>query len=277
VPKININRLDHYYEQAGEGPPLVFIHGAFSDARLWEPQWQYFSSQYQVLRYDLRGHGRTGLSQLAHYTISTLADDLTALLEAREIKSPILCGLSMGGVIAQAYAVRNPDQPGALILAGASVSASLTLSEKLLRYVFMPKWVALSVIRILGVKRFTRFSLRMARYLWGKHWLGLQPENQEYVERCMIQMDGGEFLKIWEAIYSFDLLPLERITCPTLVLNGEFESKGALRHTAEILHRIPQAEAKIIPAASHAMNLESPDVFNRFVETFLLTKYAFFP
>ena len=269
MPKIFINDLNHYYEQAGEGASLVFIHGAFADANLWEPQWQYFSSQYRTLRYDLRGNGRTGSSNLAHYTISTYAEDLTALLEALEIKSPILCGLSMGGVIAQAYAVHNPGLPRALILASTSVSASLTQNEKLLRNVLMPGWAVQLAIRALGVKRFTRFSLWLAGYLWGKDWLGTRKDIREYVERCMLQVQDDEFMNIWEAIYGFDLLPLGRITCPVLVLNGECESKSILRHTAEILRCVPCAEAKIIPIAGHAMNMENPEAFNRLVEAFL--------
>ena len=269
MSKICINDLEHYYEQVGEGPPLVFVHGAFADARIWEPQWHYFSARYRVLRYDLRGNGRTGNSNLTHYTISTFVDDLTALLDTLEVKLPVICGLSMGGVIAQAFAVNNPQRPKALILVSASVSASLTLSEKLLRHVLMPKWLVLSTIRMVGVKRFAHFSLWLARRLWGKHWLGQREDIQDYVERCMLQMDNVEFLKIWEAMYGFDLLALARITCPTLVLNGEQESKSALRHTSEILRWIPQANARIVPAASHAMNLENPQAFNQLIEEFL--------
>jgi pimeloyl-ACP methyl ester carboxylesterase len=271
MPFIQVNNLLHYYEHSGGGIPLVFIHGAFCDSNLWEPQWQYFSSKYQVIRYDLRGHGRTGRSSLNHYMISTFADDLAALLDALEIQSPVICGLSMGGVIAQAFAVHHPEKSRALILASTSVSASLTLGEKLVRFVLMPKWAVLGAIRGLGAKRFKRFSLWLASRLWGKQWLGTQKEAQDYVEQCMLNMDNEEYLKIWEAIYGFDRLPLERITRPTLVLNGELESRGMLRHTEEILRCVPQATTRIIPGVSHAMTLENPGAFNQILEDFLLT------
>ena len=90
MPKILINSSDHYYEQAGEGSSLVFIHGAFADARIWDPQWRYFSSKYPVLRYDLRGHGRTGPSDLDRYSIETYADDLAYLLNALRIESSVV-------------------------------------------------------------------------------------------------------------------------------------------------------------------------------------------
>ncbi len=269
MPLIHINDLDHYYEQAGEGPALAFIHGAFADAHIWEPQWEYFSSRYRLLRYDLRGHGRTGASGLGRYTIITFADDLASLLDALEISSPLICGLSMGGVIAQAFATRQPERPRALVLASSPVSASLTPVEKLARYVFFPKWVMRLTMRVFSVEQFTHFSFGLARILWGKHFLS--DTAREYMMRSMLQVDRREYLKIWESFYSFDMFPLERIQCPTLVLNGEYESKGTYRHTEEILRRVPKAKARVVPAASHGMSMENPLAFNQFVEDSLLS------
>lgn len=117
-----VNGLNHNYDLEGTGPALVFIHGAFADSRLWDPQWEYFSSNYRVLRYDLRGHGRTGSSDLEQYNMETYADDLLNLLDSLEINSAIICGLSWGGSIAQSFAVRNPERLIGLVLAGATVS-----------------------------------------------------------------------------------------------------------------------------------------------------------
>jgi pimeloyl-ACP methyl ester carboxylesterase len=270
MPKICINGLDHYYEQTGEGPALVFLHGAFADARLWKPQWEHFSAKCQILRYDLRGHGRTGPSNLGQYSIETFADDLACLLDALQIRLPIICGLSWGGSIAQAFAARNPSRLKALILAGASVSISLTLLDKILCYVLFPRWAMALTIRSMGVERFTCFSFWLARLTRGKGWLSRDETVREYLEQCMLKRDRYEYLKIWNAIYSFRLQPLGTITCPTLVLNGEYEPKGTFRHTVEILRRVPQAVAKVIPATSHAMNLENPDVFNKFIEEFFI-------
>jgi len=132
MPKIHINGLDHYYEQQGQGPALVLVHGAFADTRIWQPQWEYLSGNYRLLRYDLRGHGRTGPSDLERYTIATFADDLACLLNTLEIKAPVICGLSWGGSIAQAFAVRYPARPRALILASSAVAVDLTPLDRLL-------------------------------------------------------------------------------------------------------------------------------------------------
>jgi pimeloyl-ACP methyl ester carboxylesterase len=270
MPEICINGLDHFYEQTGEGPALVFLHGAFADARLWNPQWDYFSAKCRILRYDLRGHGRTGASNLGQYSIETFADDLDCLLDALQIRMPVICGLSWGGSIALAFAARNPSRLKALILAGASVSISLTFLDKILCYVLFPRWVMALTIKSMSVERFTHFSFWLARFTRGKDWLSSDIAIREYLQQCMLQMDRAEYLKIWKTIYSFRLQSLERITCPTLVLNGEYEPKGTFSHTAEILRRVPQAEAKVIPATSHAMNLENPGAFNKFIEEYLI-------
>jgi pimeloyl-ACP methyl ester carboxylesterase len=269
MPTVLINNLEHYYEEAGKGEAIIFVHGAFADRRIWEPQWQCFSLEYRVVRYDLRGHGRTGVSQLEHYSMATFANDLAALLDALEIDAPILCGLSWGGSIAQAYAVRDPGRIKALILAGSMAAIDLTLTDKLLCRVLIPWWLMSVIIRSMSVENFTRFSINLARLTMGKHWLSRDENARKYLEQCMFQMNSKEYLKIWKAMYGFHMLPLESISCPTLVLNGEFESRNTFRHSKEILRRIQGAEAKIIAEAWHGMNLEEPQQFNKFVEQFL--------
>jgi pimeloyl-ACP methyl ester carboxylesterase len=201
--------------------------------------------------------------------MATYADDLVSLLNAMKIDSAVVCGLSWGGGIAQVFAVRNPERLKGLVLAGSTVSMSVTLREKLLRYVLLPRSVMMLTIRMMSVERFVRFSFSLAGLTLGRHWLNRDEHTLEYVRQCMLQIDRSEYLKIWDAIYGFDLQPLEMIRCPTLVLNGERDTKMVFRHTNEILRRVPQAETHILPAAYHAMTLEQPQAFNELLEQFL--------
>lgn len=267
--RVSGNVIQHYYELTGEGPPLVFIHGAFGDSRLWDAQWKHFSSQYRLLRYDLRGHGRTGASDLDRYTMTTYADDLAWLLDAAGIENAVICGLSWGGAIAQVFAVNHPDRLRGLVLAGSTVSMSLTFGETLLRYVFFPKPAMMLVIRTLRVEDFVRFSFWLSNLTLGKEWLQRDQETAQYLRQMMLQIDRDEYRKIWGAIYGFNLQPLEKILCPTLVLNGEHDTKMVFRHTAEILQRITQAESHSLPGAYHAMTVENPAAFNRELARFL--------
>lgn len=269
MPTIRINGLDHYYEETGAGIPLVFVHGAFADSRIWEHQWQHFSSMARLVRYDLRGHGRTGASDLGRYTMQTYSDDLSALLSSLGIDSAVVCGLSWGGGIAQAFGVQWPERLKGLVLASSTVSMSVTLGEKLLRYVVFPRWAMFAAIRLLSPARFVRFSLWLADVTLGKHWLGRREETVQYLRKCMLTIHGDEYLKIWGAMYAFDLLPLDRIPCPTLIINGERDTRMVFRHTEEILRRVPCAQARVLPGGHHAISLEEPDAFNGILEEFL--------
>lgn len=266
---VRCNGHQIYYELEGEGLALVFVHGAFGDARIFEPQWNYFSSKYRVLRYDLRGHGRTGASDLKRYTMQIYADDLAALLDATKIASAVVCGVSWGGSIAQTFAIKYPARLKGLVLAGATVSMSLTYGEKLLRYVLFPRAAMRLAIGAMSVERFVNFSFWLARRTLGKEWLNENDSTLEYIRQCMLQIDRSETLKIWDAIYGFDLQPLETIRCPTLVLTGERDNKMAARHAQKLLRCIPGAQGRVLPAAYHAMTLEQPQAFNQAVEEFL--------
>jgi len=269
MPIISVNGSNHYFERKGKGTPLVLIHGAFADVHMWEPQWQYFSESYYLLRYDLRGHGRTGPSSLGEYTIETFADDLADLLDALDIQMPILCGQSFGGSIAQAYTVLHPERVRALVLASSMAAIDLSLMDKLLCRVLFPGWAMTAVVNALSVEKFVRFSLWLGRLTKGKQFLSRDETVEKYLEHCMLQMISSEYMKFWRALYRFKLLPLERISCPTLILNGEHEPKNMITHTREMLQRIQRAEVRIVPGAHHALNLDNPKVFNELLEAFL--------
>lgn len=269
MPLIHANGLDQYYREAGDGPPLIFVHGAFVDLHMWDAQVDFFADSFRVIRYDLRGHGKTGRTDLKPYAIEIFADDLAALLDELAIDHPIVCGLSLGGMIAQAFAVKYSQRPCALVLSDTAVSVRLTLMDKLQRYVLFPKWLMRLTIRLMDVDRFVRFSFWLAKATRSDKWFGQDEETREYIRQCMLDMVTEEYLKIYGAIYDFDLLNLESIRVPTLVLNGEYESRSVFRHTQEILKRVENSEAHIIPGAGHTSNMENAREFNRHVAAFL--------
>ncbi|NIS81615.1 MAG: alpha/beta fold hydrolase [Anaerolineales bacterium] len=269
MPIITANGIDHYYQVAGQGVPLVLVHGGFVDLHMWDPQVDAFSKRYRVIRYDLRGHGRTGASKTSKYSIELFADDLKALLDAFSIERTILCGLSLGGMIAQSFTVKYTSRVHALVLSDTAVSVKLTLSDKLQRYVLFPKWLMQLTIRSLGVERFVRFSFWLAKVTRSEDWIGKDEVTRAYITETMLRMEETEYLKIYGAIYDFDLLDLSRIDVPTLVLNGEHESRSVVRHAEEIVRRVERSEMKVVPDAGHTSNMENAPAFNAMVEEFL--------
>ena len=267
--KIEINLSQLYYERSEPGIPLIFVHGAFADMHIFDPQWDFFIERVPILRFDLRGHGKSGSSGLAHYRMDTYVEDLAAMMNALDIPAAIICGQSWGGSIAQGFASRYPDRVKGLVLAGSMVSMSLTFAEKIQRYVLVPKWLMQLVIRSMSVQNFIKFSFWLADVFFGKDFLSHEVETSDYLKKTMLSINSQEYLKIWGAIYDFDMFPLERISCPTLVLNGENEPGKIMRHSKELLNRIPCSQHKIIPEAKHGMSMENPRLFNQTVDEFI--------
>jgi proline-specific peptidase len=269
MPKIKTNDIQTYYEINGSGFPFVFIHGGWVSHKMWKPQVDYFSNNFKVITYDVRGHGNTGGSLKKKYSIELFADDLAAFLEALEIKNPVVCGLSMGGMIAQAYAVKYPDNLTSLVLCDTAVSVELTLSDKITKYILAPEWLFTLIVRLLGIKKYADFAFWYAKKSRGKKWAGSENKVAEFEKQEMLQFGTSEFNKIFSALYDFKLQELSKIKVKTLLINGEFESKAVFYHNGKLKQLIPNTESAIIPNAGHTSNIENAKAFNAVVEEFI--------
>lgn len=118
VPEVRTNDILTCHEVNGEGRPLVFIHGAGASHDMGRPQVEHFSREYKVVTYDVRGHGQSQGAD-TKYSCGLFPDDLRTLLKGFDIEKPVIFGLSLGGMIAQAYAVKHPDDLSGLVLAHA--------------------------------------------------------------------------------------------------------------------------------------------------------------
>ncbi|MEW5942200.1 MAG: alpha/beta hydrolase, partial [Chloroflexota bacterium] len=112
-----INGANIYYELAGEGEPFVMIHAGVADSRQWNNEFEYFANRYRVLRFDMRGYGK---SEPVGGEF-TLLGDLTALLDHLKIDQPaVVMGCSMGGGLAMNFALTHPSRANALIMVGSA-------------------------------------------------------------------------------------------------------------------------------------------------------------
>lgn len=274
MPFMPVNGISTYYEIHGSGRPLALIHGGWVSHRMWQPQVEYFASRYQVLIYDVRGHGLTGASPLKKYSMELFAADLREILEKLQIKKPALCGLSMGGMITQCFASRWPDNISALILADTAASTELTPNDKLLKYVLAPKWLFMALVHLMGMRRYSDFASWAARVTRSKEWFGQNEDVEQYVKEEMLRFEVGEFNKIFAALYDFKLQDLAAITAPALIINGEYESISVFKHMEYMHKAITGSSTAVIPRAGHTSNMENPLDFNRVVDEFLQKIYC---
>ena len=259
MPFIQTGNIQTYYEQHGEsGLTLVFVHGAGASHDMWKPQVEHFSRTYNVLTYDLRGHQQSDGSD-DEYTCELFANDLHLLIDRLGLQEPVVVGLSLGGMIAQEYAVKYQTNLRGLVLADTAVASALTLSDKILKAVY-PKFMVKWTIRRMSDERYADWSLK---------YFEMDDEVREYLKREQLKLRKEELLKITDAIYSFKLLPLETIDVPTLVILGENERKAVFPHADKMVELVKNSRKVIIPGAGHASNLENPEAFNRELEDFL--------
>ena len=258
MPKVKTNNVETYYETHGDGTPLVFIPGVGACHKLWQPQIEPFSKHFKVIVYDVRGHGESsGYDE--KYSIKLFASDLKALLDGLGVTKALICGLSMGGLIAQQFAIDYPTMANKLILAGT--------------FCHIPVWgkVIMSFAKALNRIVLTFFSMerimqRGAKVFFKKEE---QAELRDFFVKEVVRIPKKEYFKAVAATYSFDSLKrLKEIGAPTLILNAEGEKHE--RQQAEIMHReIKNSRKELILDTFHASNLEKPEEFNRLVLDFL--------
>ncbi len=114
--------IEHYYEEKGQGEPLILLHGNSEDSSYFKGQIDEFAVCYHVYALDTRGHGKTPRGEMP-FTIKQFADDLFGFMDEHQIEKAHILGFSDGGNIAMVFAIHYPDRVNKLVLNGANLNA----------------------------------------------------------------------------------------------------------------------------------------------------------
>lgn len=259
---VNGNEVE-YTIDGSQGPWLVMSHSLGCDLAMWEPQIAALSERYRILRYDTRGHGRSGATTGA-YTLEQLADDAAGLMEHVGIESAVWVGFSMGGMIGQTFALKYPARTLGLVLADTTSEHHAT-----------PHSVWEERIRV---------ALES----------GMAPLVQPAIERWFTQVFreshpvqvslaaksiGGTTVHGWAgccaAIASVHTTPrLHEIVCPALVIVGEHDIGTPLASALTIHRALPDSVLVVISDAAHMTCIEQPAQFNRSLRQFLDARFG---
>jgi pimeloyl-ACP methyl ester carboxylesterase len=203
---------------------------------------------------------------LKRYTVGTFADDLAEMLEALELRRPILCGLSLGGMIAQTFAAKYPERVRALVLCDTGVSTCHYLTDRILNQAI---GLVTPTATLFGVPEFRRFT-HLVNQCFGDHsWVAQTEKSVDFVTHAVGMVNPPEVVKIVTALRKFDSSPLYRPKIPALILNGESDSPFILRHAKILQLAYPGADYQIIPKAGHLANLDNPEIFDFMLLGFL--------
>ena len=237
---VQTNGQELYYELHGGGPPLVLVMGIGYDSSLWTlEQVPALSTQFQVILVDNRDAGRS--SRARHpYEIADMADDLAGLLDALGIARSSVLGLSMGGMIAQEFALRHADRLDRLVLAGTGAAPARSAVDPIEIW----SWVKANdpTGAVFGGQQFVSlFSTAFLRnHEAVRHTAELLASNP-------YPMSPEAYGRQADAYRQFDALDrLSAITAPTLVIVGEHDLLTPPWIAREVAEAIPGARFQVI-------------------------------
>lgn len=248
--------LGLFYEASGAGEPVVLIHGFSLDRRMWEPQVAALETRFRVIRYDLRGHGKSADVAEPYSAF----DDLRSVLDALEIRQATLVGLSAGAELAIDFAITYPDRVTRLVLASPGLGG------------FVPK-SPLTWIQPVAQASAAGDSERAARLWLDTPLMALRNDASAAPLVNRIVMDNT---RIW----SFRSNPIRRLTppaigrlgeirAPTLVIVGEQDQPHILEVGGLLSTGIAAATTVTIPRAGHLVNVDAAPSFTDALARFL--------
>jgi 3-oxoadipate enol-lactonase len=258
--KAQTNGIETYYELHGkEGMPwLVLSHSLACSTRMWEEQIAAFKDRYRILAYDTRGHG-SSQAPAGAYTLDQLADDLKALLDRLGVSRAHYCGLSMGGMIGQTYALKYPATFTTLVL--ADTTSRMPAEAK-------PTWQdRIRVAQEKGMQPLVEPTL--ARW-FTEPYRKAQPQTMQRIGKLIGSTPVAGYVGCCHAIPQIDLTTrLKDIRTPILIIVGEDDPGTPVAMSKEIHENAPGSKLVVLPKAAHLSNIEQSAGFNRALEEFL--------
>ena len=267
MPHIKANGVELFYELFGDParPTFVMTHGLGGTGRGYEEQIEPFSSEFQLLLWDMRGYGQSERvpADEGAYSRWTHAKDLSELLKVLGIGAAHIHGHSLGGLVSQQFALDYPEQTLSLVIQDTSAE---------IKQEFLDGWGdMLKTVREQGIGALPANPRRG----WSDRFIEEHPEaierrrlesaerNAPYVYAEGVRISGPELAE-------HPIAPeLGRISCPVLVICGNEDRTTPPGGLVRIHRAIPQSTLNIIPGAGHFPNVETPTEFNGAILSFL--------
>jgi (E)-2-((N-methylformamido)methylene)succinate hydrolase len=263
MPLASYDQGNIRYEEQGTGESMILIHGVGLDHTMWEKQVASLSEHYHVIVYDMIGHGGSEHPP-GPYTLEAFVEQLEGLMNFLKIKASHIVGFSMGGMVAQAFAIKNETMVKTLTIMSSVANRTKEQREAILS-------------RVEEVKSFGPISTVDAAI---ERWF-----SEEYMEedKGTVKRIRGRLLTNLTASYlaAYTLFAtadetlwpeLRKITVPTLILTGEHDS-GSNPEMAKAMHKeIAGSELLVVPRMKHMLPVEGAGIINQAICLFLKNK-----
>jgi (E)-2-((N-methylformamido)methylene)succinate hydrolase len=248
-----------YWDDGGDKPPVMLVHGVGADGTSWDPIAAALSPEFRILRLDLRGHGRSGHID-RDLVLDDFVRDVVDILDTRTVPAADIVGFSLGGMIAQGLGLHHADRVRRLVL--LSAVAGRTAEER------ARVRSRLAILREQGVEAISGAAQ--------ERWFtpDFIARNPDLVQRRMRQLrenHAPSYAAAYTVFSTSDLGDqLHGITAPTLIATGEHDQGSNTRMAAFMHAEIPGSRLEILPGLRHSILVEAPDLVARMVRDFLL-------
>jgi len=257
MPTLRSNGINLYYEVNGKGQPLLFIHGLGDSTESWGEQVAFFSKSYEVVTFDVRGHGRSDKPP-GPYTIPLFTRDTAGLIQSLHIAPAHVVGLSLGGMIAFQLAVSHPDLLRSMTIVNsgpAMILRSFKERFEIYRRLFL--------IRVLGMRA---IGNSISNRLFPKKE---QAELRRVVADRIARNDKRAYLDSTRALVGWSVAEqLANISCPTLVISADQDYSPVSVKEAYVA-LMPRAELVVIEDSRHVTHMDQPEKFDKTLLSFL--------
>lgn len=256
-----------FYEEAGEGTPVVFVHEFAGDMRAWEPQMRHFGRRYRCISYNARGYPPSDVPAAGQYSQDLARDDIIAVMDACGVNKAHVVGLSMGGFAALHFGMEHGDRALSITVAGCGYGAEPDKQDQ-----FRSETAATArMIESQGAEAFAAaYSMGPTRVQFlNKNPRGFKEFQDQLAEHST---DGAARTMLGVQRERPSLFQLKdrmaKITVPTLILTGD-EDWPCLLPGIMMKETIPTAALAVMPNCGHTINIEDPQAFNAIVDRFL--------
>jgi pimeloyl-ACP methyl ester carboxylesterase len=261
---VNVDRAQIYYETAGKGVPFVMIHAGVADSRQWDNEFAFFAKNYQVIRYDMRGYGK---SEPVDDEFSHMSD-LVSLLNTLELQEPpVLMGCSMGGGLAMDFALIHPSRMKALIMVGSGPSG-LELD--------VPTPAKFAEAE----EAYNAGDLDLVAEIETQIWFDGTDRTPQQINQAMRKLAyemnrkalDYEARGLGKRLPNTEIPAFDRLTdlrIPVLIIVGAHDTPYIRAAADYMIEKIPSARMARIEDAAHLPNMDHPQEFQTIVNAFL--------
>lgn len=248
------------YWRQGRGTPVVLVHGVGLDARMWQAQFDALAREYEVIAYDMLGHGGSPLPA-AGASLDDYADQLVALLDALALPRVTLVGFSMGGLVARAFALRHPQR----------LTAMVVLSSVFRRDADQRAGVRQRLAQAREQGPAANVDAALERW-FSPVFRRDHPERVAAIHATVTSNHPEGYYRSYALFGTQDDFAVDRlatIRVPVLVATGELDPGSTPRMTRALAEHLPNAESEILPGQRHMVPVEAPEAVTALLRRFL--------